>query len=92
MAQPIGDKLRERLDDRGLGGDGIDGHNVRVDLAHGVRGGLRTRYERELLLCGYTHTSSPAFAGEDVGLLLASSTIVMAWVGQTCEQIPHPLQ
>jgi hypothetical protein len=90
MAQPIGDKLRERLDDRGLGGDGIDGHNVRVDLAHGVRGGLRARQQGESFR-GYTHTSSPAFVAR-AGVIAASSIMVMAPVGQTCEQIPHPLQ
>ncbi len=69
----VGDVLGELLDDDGLGGDGVRGAHVGVDLLPGeCAGGVSVD-------C-------------DVARHRLSSFMVIAPLGQTFAQMPHPLQ
>ena len=75
-ALPVGDELREGLDDRRLRRDRVDRNHVGVDLAHRVRDRLAAGEELDVVRAGSAH----------------SDTIAIAPTGQTSAQIAQPLQ
>ena len=73
---PVGDELREGLDDRRLRRDRVHRNHVGVDLAHRMRDRLAAGEELDVVRAGTTH----------------SDTIAIAPTGQTSAQIAQPLQ
>ncbi len=81
----ICDELRDVLDDRGLGGDGVGGHELRPREDGAIGSGVVPGHHS---MNGTCHTAP-------LGLQATTSSVAcmrMAPVGHTWAQIPHPLQ